>query len=178
MVGVEARRLVLTQRTAQEVATGEVIVDTTQVGVDAVLVAVGVSLQQGGGGTQLVDTVHEVGLAGYQITVFIGIPLMTQQQADGVVTETAVPSQQLVEGVTLGAAIVLLKQTTGASLVTVLRVHVVGVVAVHIVHAEVSSELDALTPAVLGQVTTQHEAGAQTSNVTLSISLIEHQHTQ
>ena len=103
---------------------------------------------------------------------------MTQQQADGVVTETAVPSQQLVEGVTLGAAIVLLKQTTGASLVTVLRVHIVGVVAVHIVHAEVHSQLDALTPAILGQVATQHEAGAQTGNIALSPCLIEHQHTE
>ena len=103
---------------------------------------------------------------------------MTQQQADGVVTESAVPSQQLVEGVTLGAAVVLLQQTTGVSLVTVLGVHVTGIVTVHIVHAEVNSQLEALTPAILGQVATQHEAGAQTSYIALGISLIEHQHTQ
>ena len=103
---------------------------------------------------------------------------MTSQQTDGVLTEGAVPSQQLVEGIALGATVSLLKKTAGVSLVTVLRVHVTGIVTVHIVHAEVHSELEALTPAILGQVATQHETGTQTSDIALSISLIEHQHTQ
>ena len=103
---------------------------------------------------------------------------MTKQQTDGVVIEGAVPSQQLVEGIALSAAVVLAHQTTGVSLVTMLSIHVAGVVHVQVVHAEVYRQLDTLAPAILGQVTTQHNTGAQASNVALNPSLIEHQHTQ
>ena len=103
---------------------------------------------------------------------------MTSQQTDGVLTEGAVPSQQLVEGIALSATVILLEQTTGVSLVTMLRVHVTGVVLVQVVQAEVYSKLDTLTPAVLGLVTTQDDTSAQTGNITLVDGLIQYQHTE
>ena len=103
---------------------------------------------------------------------------MTCEQADGVLAEGAIPSEQLVEGVALGAVALLAQQATSSSLVAMIHVHVAHVRVCVIVQTEVDGQLQTLSPAHVLTVRAESEASTQTSCITTAVGLIICQHTQ
>ena len=169
---MEPGRTVGTDGCGQEVAVCVVVVQTAEPGLDFVSVAIGVTVNECGRGGQLDDTVHQTCLLCSQVGVAVVVVLVSCEDSDGVVSEGAVVSEQLVECVGEHPGVGLGQTSVGRGSVVVVHIIIGSAVGVAVVGVEVYSELQALCPAHVVAVRTQGDVGPDAGALVLGAHVV------